>query len=657
MRQRFSLPAAVFLSLTLGACANRAADTSMEPLPFTSAQSAVPYEPALEGAPNEEIAEIARASLRLWRRQDDGANSVALLRRRAEQDIEIAVRILNSFGWHEASAEVEVTVPDMTPEAEADRDAARDARAAAIASAPRGRDGAGEAGAIPPAPDAPEARAVLRMIPGPRYTLAAHRFVIVDQGRGAAPIAPAGADVGSPVGGPAAAGPILAAEGEAVARLRAEGRPWAERRSRRAIADTEAKTLEVETVIAAGPRAIFGELTLEGAPSVSEAFLRSYRPWADGAPATAAALKAYQQDLARTDLFDSVSVRLPASPPEDAAYAEDGALIAPITAQMEQGEPRTLSAGLRYGTSAGPELRLGFLHRNIFGAGERLEITALAGLLAQTLDVTLQKPQFLRPGQDLALALAIQNTEDDAYDSTGVELAASVSRELAPQWTVGAGGLMEYAEVAQSGVRQTVILGGLPLFANYDGADDTLDPTQGLRASVAATPYIGAVAGAVAPFLTLDSVARGYLPLSDDKRWVLAGRVRLASILSAQLSDVPAQRRLYSGGGGSVRGYADQAIGPLDSASNPRGGRSALELGAELRTPLYGQLRGAIFAEAGAVSAEIAPTFSDGMQVAAGLGVRYLSPAGPIRFDLGVPLNPRDTDDPLQIYISIGQAW
>jgi translocation and assembly module TamA len=80
-------------------------------------------------------------------------------------------------------------------------------------------------------------------------------------------------------------------------------------------------------------------------------------------------------------------------------------------------------------------------------------------------------------------------------------------------------------------------------------------------------------------------------------------------------------------------------------------------VGTELRAPLRGNIGGALFVEGGSVSRESVPNFSDGMQFAAGVGVRYYSPIGPIRFDVGVPLNPRDVDDPYQLYISIGQAY
>ncbi|MFT4792317.1 MAG: translocation and assembly module TamA [Paracoccaceae bacterium] len=657
MMIRFSYLALIALApFVLTACTGKP-DTSIEELPFARAQSAVPYEPVLEGAPNAAIEDLTRQSLRLWRRQEDGANSIALLRRRADQDVEIAVKILRSFGWYEAAAEVEVTAPSMTPQDIAAREQAQAAYQAALAARPTGGREASETPKPQPPAGGPEARAVLRMIPGPRYTLTEHRFIIVDQGRGAAPELPPAAALGSPIGTPAAAAAILLAENAALARLRADGRPWAERRSRRAIADPDAKTLEVETVIASGPRAVFGDITISGAEGVSDAYLRSYKPWEDGAPTNPADLRAYQQDLSRTDLFGSVTVRLPATPPENPVYAEDGAIIAPVLAQAEERAPRTVSAGLRFTEVSGPEARFGFVHRNLFNAGERFEGELQGGLTEQSLDLSFAKPQFRRPKQELQLAVGLFNEEIDAYESTGVKASAAVQRRLSDTLIVGAGGLAEFAHVGQNGPREEVILFGLPIYASYDGSDDKLDPKDGIRSALTFTPFVGMIDSNVAPFFKIDSITSAYVPLDDARDWVLAGRVRLASILSTKVDDVPANRRLYSGGGGSVRGYRQNIIGPLDDQGAPTGGRSALELGAELRTPLYGALRGAIFAEAGAVSDEMVPVFDEGMQFAAGFGVRYLSPAGPLRLDIAIPLNPREEDDILQFYLSIGQAW
>jgi translocation and assembly module TamA len=119
---------------------------------------------------------------------------------------------------------------------------------------------------------------------------------------------------------------------------------------------------------------------------------------------------------------------------------------------------------------------------------------------------------------------------------------------------------------------------------------------------------------------------------------------------------VPKNRRLYSGGGGSVRGYARREIGPLDAQGDPIGGRSVAEASLEMRSKLYGDIGGVVFVDAGTVDTESVPGFGE-VQYAAGVGVRYHSPVGPIRLDVAFPLNPRDTDDAFQLYFSIGQAF
>ena len=114
---------------------------------------------------------------------------------------------------------------------------------------------------------------------------------------------------------------------------------------------------------------------------------------------------------------------------------------------------------------------------------------------------------------------------------------------------------------------------------------------------------------------------------------------------------------MYSGGAGSVRGYALQAIGPQDSGNEATGGRSKVEFGAELRWRFYEDFGIVPFIDAGQVYDNEFPTLDTEMQWAAGLGFRYYTPIGPIRADFAVPLNPRSSDDSFQLYFSLGQAF
>jgi translocation and assembly module TamA len=106
-----------------------------------------------------------------------------------------------------------------------------------------------------------------------------------------------------------------------------------------------------------------------------------------------------------------------------------------------------------------------------------------------------------------------------------------------------------------------------------------------------------------------------------------------------------------------VRGYALQQIGPLDSANDPVGGRSMIEVGAELRWRVYGDFGIVPFIDGGQVYDTETPDFAQELQWAAGLGFRYYTPIGPIRADIAFPLNPRSSDDRFQVYFSLGQAF
>ena len=70
-----------------------------------------------------------------------------------------------------------------------------------------------------------------------------------------------------------------------------------------------------------------------------------------------------------------------------------------------------------------------------------------------------------------------------------------------------------------------------------------------------------------------------------------------------------------------------------------------------------GDIGGVVFLEGGSVSTEVFPNFEEEVQWATGLGFRYYSPVGPVRLDVGVPLNPRDVDNDFEFYFAIGQAF
>ena len=197
-------------------------------------------------------------------------------------------------------------------------------------------------------------------------------------------------------------------------------------------------------------------------------------------------------------------------------------------------------------------------------------------------------------------------------------------------------------------------IAGLTFGGRYDGTDSLLDPSQGWRANGAVTPSWSFSTSA--PFAPLRATASTYWDVFENRRSILAARGTIGSLLGAQLSDVPRHMRFYGGGGGSVRGYDYQSIGPRDERNKPSGGASLLEASVEWRQRIWGDIGGVAFVDAGTVGVTSAPDFSS-LRVGVGLGVRYYTVIGPIRADVALPVVRQPNSSGYGLYVGIGQAF
>ena len=137
---------------------------------------------------------------------------------------------------------------------------------------------------------------------------------------------------------------------------------------------------------------------------------------------------------------------------------------------------------------------------------------------------------------------------------------------------------------------------------------------------------------------------------------ILAGRVSAGTIVGADLFDIPPQRRFYVGGGGTLRGYNYQSASPRDARGNIIGGRSFFTASAEARIKVTDTVGIVPFVDMGSAFRSEVPDLGD-LRYAVGLGLRYYTGIGPVRFDVAVPLNPQKGDGDYGIYLSLGQAF
>ena len=160
-------------------------------------------------------------------------------------------------------------------------------------------------------------------------------------------------------------------------------------------------------------------------------------------------------------------------------------------------------------------------------------------------------------------------------------------------------------------------------------------------------------AGGYIPYGRAGIDASGYCPVSD--ALVIDGRLRLGTIQGTARSQIAPSRRFYSGGGGSVRGYGYQKLGPQDPDGDPLGGRSLNEAAIEGRYR-FGDYGVVGFVDIGQSYESTMPQFSD-LRYGIGLGGRYYTNFGPVRIDVATPLNRRKGEGRINVYVSIGQAF
>jgi translocation and assembly module TamA len=493
--------------------------------------------------------------------------------------------------------------------------------------------------------------------PGPRYTIASVTLR-ADSAEGAAAVAAIAEEpFGLAPGDPARAEPILAAERRLLDRLLAAGHPLATVARRETVVDFDRRSMEVTWILSPGPAAVFAAPVVEGAERVDRAFLTRFAARLAGEPYSPRRLERARREMMGLGAFASVSART--------AERLDEAGRLPVTFVVSERPRRAIGVSAAYETNFGPTFRLYWEHRNLFGRAENLrlegEVARLgtAGRLVE--DTTYRAFATLRApglfGRDLALigTLGALRERLDAYDRDAVLASALVERRLTERLTLRAGPTAEFGSVGPPGgplrPYQTV---GLLFGGRWDSTDSLLDPARGWRLDGTVTPS-WSIREAV-PFAPLRLTATTYRDLFGDRRSILALRGTVGSLLNAGQLEVPQHQRFFAGGGGSVRGYDFQSIGPRDAAGRPLGGASLLELSAEWRQRLTESWGAAAFVDAGTVGSGLLPDTSE-LRLGVGLGARYYTVIGPIRADVALPLVRQRGSSGWGFYIGIGQAF
>ncbi|MGK6320698.1 autotransporter assembly complex protein TamA [Sphingomonas sp. DT-204] len=368
----------------------------------------------------------------------------------------------------------------------------------------------------------------------------------------------------------------------------------------------------------------------------------------------ASALDDLRRALIQTGLVSTVKVEpVPGTDPS----------TVDVAVNLEPAPPRTIAGELGYGTGEGARAEVSWTHRNFFRPEGAVTLRGVLGTREQLGSIVFRRSNFHERDRTLTAQLTAAHLERDAYEADTLSLMGSIERQTniffqkAWVWSLGAelAASDERDVIVSTGEprRRTYFIGALPSSLTYDGSDDLLNPTRGFRLGARISPELSLV-GRAFGYARIQLDGSMYQPVND--RVVVAGRVRLGTIGGAPRDAIAPSRRFYAGGGASVRGYGYQSIGPRDPNNDPIGGRSLAEFSLEARVKAFGNFGVVPFFDGGNIYTSALPKFS-GFRYGAGVGVRYYSNFGPIRVDVGTPINPQPGDARIAVYVSLGQAF
>ncbi|MET0312999.1 MAG: autotransporter assembly complex family protein, partial [Hansschlegelia sp.] len=511
---------------------------------------------------------------------------------------------------------------------------------------------------------------VIKINPGPVYTFGNVRIQSLDSGsEQAKAIDPK--RVGLTPGQPAPSAVVFAAESKVVDQLRDDGYPFASVKGRDVVADHTRKQLDVTIKVAAGRRAPFGPVTITGTKDVDPKVVLGRVPFREGERYSPKKIQELKDEVGKLDVFSSVRIREAAAPDANGEV--------PVTIEVAEKKFRYVGAAAKWDSIDGAGVNAYWGHRNLFGGAEKLRIDASVGRLIENppseyeydLKAAFEKPGIITGFDDLLIDLEAARLRPDAYWYDGVRGDVAIRRRLSEQLSVQGGIEVEASKIKDTIDEKTYQLYGVPLSATFDNTDSKLDPSKGIRATLLGEPMYNAK-GETKTLNIFKGQLSTYLSFDEFHRFILAGKIGVGSIVGPSATeDIPANRRFFAGGGGSIRGFAYQSASPACSPKHretkhrlecdddqPFGGRSLLETSVEARIKVTDTIGVVPFVDAGGAFDSTYPDFSGGIRVGAGVGLRYYTAIGPIRFDVATPLVGKTKNDSIvAFYVSIGQSF
>lgn len=469
------------------------------------------------------------------------------------------------------------------------------------------------------------------------------------------------ADLGVALGEPAFTKTIIRAEENLELLLEERGFPYATVTRREVLADQESKTISVALFVDSGPQLRFGEASIVGNCRVKRSFFRRKILFSRGELFSTKKLQCTQDNLQLTGLFSSVALSLPEEPPD-----EEGEV--PVTIEVKEGKPRSVGFGINYETNRGPGFSMSWEHRNLKGMGDALSFTGDFWFDKQFARGSYVIGDFCRRGQRLIWAADYIRERDVGYHKKSYSLGATLAREVGCYLHLSYGIMAQHLintdihekkqHQLQKSDDETFNLIKCPLSLYWNRSNSVVDPTRGYKLRYHNTPSYNFL-GSQIIYDTNLLRASLYIPLDPNMRFVIAAQATCGVILGPEKEHIPRSELFDAGTDKLLRGYRYKSVSPLDNTDTPTGGRSMMIYSFEYRIRQSNDIGWILFWDFGNVYSKPLPNLNNKILHSVGVGFRYFTPVGPLRLDIGFPLNRRRHVDKsrYQAYLSFGQSF
>ncbi len=428
-----------------------------------------------------------------------------------------------------------------------------------------------------------------------------------------------------------------------------------------ALVNRDEKSAKVNFRVTPGSLYRFGSTSVKGNEDVETKIIRREVTFEEGEVYSTTKLDETRARIFQLGLFSSVVT--------DIDFDENEKNANTII-RVEQRKFGTVKIGLGYGTEDLFRGQIILTQRNFLGDGRRFEAAGKFSFLTQRIETSLTQPYILGGGSELTGLFSLGRDDLPGFTSENILGSLGVKKEFAKtfnafgSFNVLASSLSNVSDISDvsDSIDETqqcennCFLTFFNAVVERNTTDDIFNPTRGSVASVGLESSFKTL-GSEVNYLKGTAELRGYKRLF---KVVFAARFLLGIIGpfgTSRTFDVPIFKRFFAGGITTHRGFPFQKLGPIDDDDDPIGGNSLLLGSFESRFPIYKDLGCVVFFDYGNVYSEEFDYSLDDIKYAVGVGLRYSTPIGPVRADLGYALNPEPEFGRLRFFFGIGQAF